>query len=483
MSRITERWTRLNPAVKRYLLILLGLGLAVRVVYVLSADLIPIDATYVDMDAVEYDHLGWSLAQGEGFVDRYGAPTSFRFPGYPYFLSFIYLIFGHQHLVALLAQALLGALSPLLIYFTARRLFIEKISRIAGIVAAGYPIFIWYTSWFMSENLFFFLLCLLIYLTVSLKDNLTWGRLVCLGVVIGILSLTRGVGLPFIGIIPVYIFFLYKGNLGARVARAALVGVLATLLLVPWTIRNRVVFDRWMLPSSEAGAVMWMGLNRVDLTRYYILEPAFAYLDSVGRENASSEKFYAALSDTNYFGLRGVQRLFELYYPEEPPPQSEPEAMDRLSAKCAEILRSNPGMWAAKSFATIFRFWHVLDERARYLFGYGFILPFFLAGAWIVRRRFVELLPLIGFLLVMYALAIPFDAAGRYRMPFESVLIIMAAVGMERFLSLFRRPYWGYGALAAFFILNYYMTLHSLQVRLAIRSVAGALGFKMIEME
>jgi 4-amino-4-deoxy-L-arabinose transferase-like glycosyltransferase len=481
LNRLSAFWAKIEPAEKRYLLILLILSLAIRLVYVFTVDLIPPDISYVDMDAVEYDHLGWSLAQGHGFVYPDGNPTTFRFPGYPYLLGLIYLVFGHHHLAVLLIQAFLGVFAPLFIYLTAKELFPERISRVAGLIAAGYPIFIWYLGWIMSENLFFFLLCLLIYLTVSLKKRPTWGRLVWLGVIIGILSLTRGVGLPFIGLIPVYIFFYFKGNFGERVIRAAAVGLIAASLLVPWTIRNRVVFGRWMLPSSEAGAVMWMGLNRVDLTKMYIVEPAFDYLKRDGG-NATSEGFYKALSDTNSFGLRAINRLFEMYYPKEPLPATELEAMDRLSAKCRVMLTAHPGVWAAKSFAQIFRFWHVLDERGRYLYGYGFILPFFLVGAWMTRRRFWELLPLYGFLLVMYALGIPFDTAGRYRMPFEGVLIIIAAVALERFLSRFRRKYLAYSLLIAFFAFNYYLKLHSLDMRLAIRSVAGALGFRLIEM-
>jgi 4-amino-4-deoxy-L-arabinose transferase-like glycosyltransferase len=378
-------------------------------------------------------------------------------------------------------QALLGAFCPILIYFTARALIPEKAARMAGIIAAGYPIFIWYIGWIMSENLFFFLLCLLIYQTVSLKDHLTWARLIGVGFIIGILSLTRGVGLPFIGLIPVYVFYLFKGKFGARFLRAAMVGLVSVVVIFPWMVRNRVVFKQWMLPASEAGAVMWLGLNRVDLTTVYIVDPAFDYLRQAGG-SATSEGFYQALSDTNYFGLRGMQKLFKMYYPEEPLPVSEPEAVHRLGSKCKALLMANPKVWVAKSVATIFRFWHVLDERGRYLFGYGFLVPFFLAGAWMLRRRFMELLPLTGFLLVIYGIGIPFDTAGRYRMPFEGVLIIIAAVAMERFISRFRQKYWAYSLLIAFFAFNYYLKLHSLDVRLAIRSVAGAMGFKMIEM-
>jgi len=475
-------WAKLELPGRRFVLIIWLLALALRVIYALSVDLIPDNYVGIDMDAVEYDYLGWSIAQGHGMVTHFGDQTSIRFPGYPYFLGLIYFIFGHHHIAVLLVQALLGSLTPVLIYLTARRLFSVKVSQIAVVVAAVYPGFIYFVGWLMTENLFILLVSLLLYLTVTLREGVSWKRLVLIGVLLGCLSLTRGVGLPFIGIIPLYMFLRLSGELRDRLARAALVLAVALLMLVPWTVRNYGAYHRIMLPSSEGGLILWLGFTNIPLI-HYETDEAFTYVERVGKKHAQSEEFYRLLAENNYFGLAAMQRIFQLYYPDEPPPQSEPEGTERLGRKAMALLVQNPGAWVAKSVKQVFRFWHVIDERGRFVNGYAFILPFFMAGAWLLRRRFGDLLPLYLYLLVLYGMAIIFFADARFRLPFESVLIIVGAFGIERFLSIFRRVYWGYGILAAFFLFNFYLRLHSLQVRLVLRSIAGALGIPVADMQ
>lgn len=483
MKWLRTHWENFNESERRFVIVLLLLAIAARLVYALNVDLIPPDKNGIDMDAVEYDHLGWSLSQGHGMVDAFGYPTSYRFPAYVYLLGLVYFLFGHHHLAALIVQALLGSLTPLLIYFTARQILHEKTSRLAGILAAFYPVFIYYVGYLMTENLFLFLLNLLIFLTVSLGRDAGWKKLAFMGIVIGLLSLTRGVGLPFIGLIPLYVFLRLKGDFRRKLGRAALVFGVAVLALLPWTARNYFVFHRIMLPSSEGGGVLWLAFNQVSFKDYYNDQPAYDYVCRVGRENASSEEFYRLLSENNLFGLTGMQKLFSIYYPDEPLPQSEPEATERLGAKAMVLLKQHPQVWVIKSITQVFRFWHVLDERGRYVYGYAFILPFFAAGFWLLRRRISELMPLYFFPLVLYGVAILFFADARFRMPFEGVFIIVAAFAIERFVHVFRRVYWGYGILVAFFLFNYYLRLHSPQVRLALRSIASALGLQLSDME
>lgn len=482
MNWIRNGWTKLNPSEKRYIFVVWVIALALRVVYALTISLIPADYTGIDLDAVEYDQLGWSVAQGRGYLDVHGDPNSTRFPGYPFFLALIYYIFGHHHRAALLVQALLGSLIPLLVYFTARQLFEEKTSRITGIVAACYPVFIYYVGWLMTENLFLLFISLLIYLTVSLDRRIDWQKLAFMGFVIGLLSLTRGAGLPFIGIIPLYVFLQFKGRIEQRIIRGAVIAGIAVLTLVPWTLRNSLIYGRVMLPSSEGGGILWLSFNNVNFADLYVTNPAFDYVKQVGREKAKSEEFYHILSENNVFGFTSVKKLFSIYYPEEPAPTSEQEGSRRLGQKAMAMLYSNPGIWVAKMVKQVFRFWHVLNERGRYVWGYGFILPFSLAGFWLLRHRIPDLMPLYLFLIVIYGIAVLFFADARFRMPFEGIFIIIGAFAIQRFLGLFRREYWGYAILVGFFAFNYYLHLHSPQVRLVIRSVAGALGFQLSAM-
>jgi len=477
---IRRRWNRLTAAEQRYVLILAALALAVRLVYAFSVDLIPADYMGIDLDAVEYDYLGVNVAEGKGLVDRFGFPTSFRFPAYPFLLGFIYFLFGHSHMAVLVIQAFMGVATPLLIYFTARHLLPETTSRIAGAVGAIYPGFVYFVGWLMTENLFLLLISLLLYYTVSLGRVASWRKLVFLGVLLGLLGLTRGVGLPFLGLIPAYIFLRHRGDFRTRLVRSGAVMAVGCLTLLPWTVRNYLQFDRLMLPSAEGGVVLWLGFNDVPLIHYQT-DAAFEYVERVGREHARSEEFYRLLADHNLFGITAMKELFRLYYPDEPPPQSEVEASDRLGAKAQVLLFQSPMAWVYKSIKQVFRFWHVLDERGRYVYGYGFIIPFFFAGAWLQRRRVMDFMPLYLYPAVLYAVAIVFFADARFRLPFEGVLIIVGAWGIERFLARFKPVYWGYGILAVFFLANYYLRLHSPQVRLAIRSVAGALGFQMAE--
>ncbi len=484
MNWFRTRWQKLERSEKRYLIFLCVFALTLRLVYALSVDLIPADMYGIDMDAVDYDFLGWNIANGNGVIDIFGNPNSTRFPAYLYFLGTIYFILGRSHIIVLLIQAFIGVLTPLFIYLTAKQIFKNKVSRIAGILAAIYPVWIWYVGWLMTENLFLLLLNILIYLTVSLSRNAGWKKLLLIGSIVGLLSLTRGVGLPFLGIIPIYVFLRLKGDIAQKLGRAILVLLAALVVMTPWTIRNYIVYDEIMLPSSEGPGIMWLTLNadKVSIDKIYQPELAFEYVDQVGRQNATSEEFYWILAQHNPFGLTALQEIFERLWPDEPVPETDLEACRRLGEKVKVQILEQPSAWIIKSLVQIPRFWHVLDERGRYINGYGFIIPFFFVGFWLNRKRVIELLPLYIFPLELYAISILFFADARFRMPFEGVFLIVGAFAIERFITLFRKTYWAYIILAAFFLLQYYLRLQSTEVRMAIRSLLQAVGFQPAEL-
>ncbi|MBU1882260.1 hypothetical protein KKA08_09495, partial [bacterium] len=73
-------------------------------------------------------------------------------------------------------------------------------------------------------------------------------------------------------------------------------------------------------------------------------------------------------------------------------------------------------------------------------------------------------------------------ADARFRMPFEGVFMIVGAVAMERFIRWFKRPFIAYSLLTAWFLFNYYLRLHSHDVRMTIRAVLAAVGFPIGDM-
>ncbi|MDD5633665.1 MAG: hypothetical protein PHW46_00085, partial [Candidatus Omnitrophica bacterium] len=63
-------------------------------------------ASYYGADDGDYDKLGWHLSQGDGYAIQKGQLTANRAPGYPFFLMFIYKIFGHDYGVVRIIQSL-----------------------------------------------------------------------------------------------------------------------------------------------------------------------------------------------------------------------------------------------------------------------------------------------------------------------------------------------------------------------------------------
>src|SRR6516165_5509595 len=105
-------------------------------------------------DDVQYNALALEVAQGNGYVNDRGRPTSFRAPGFPLFLAGLYALAGPNYPLAYLSFCLLGALSCLLTYLLARELLPEGPARLAAVLAAVYLPHIYFATVFWSENLF-----------------------------------------------------------------------------------------------------------------------------------------------------------------------------------------------------------------------------------------------------------------------------------------------------------------------------------------
>ena len=70
----------------------------------------------VEKDAWEYDQIAVHILENGHFAIYEGVPTSHRAPLYPIFLSAVYLVFGHSHQAARVAQAFLSTAVCLFAY-------------------------------------------------------------------------------------------------------------------------------------------------------------------------------------------------------------------------------------------------------------------------------------------------------------------------------------------------------------------------------
>jgi hypothetical protein len=254
---------RLDRARARRLMVAAaGLGFILR----LAFGLIYWNAKPLTHDEREYLALAANVAAGRGFVydESLETGTAQRFgraPGYPLFLAAIGAggeAAAETPLRVKVAQAFVGAAGVWLIGLLAHRAGGERAGVAAAWLAAIYPPLISMPSYVLSETL---------YSTVALASALVLqdaasspmrartavARTAAAGALSGIGALIRPAMLVFLPLAALWL-------LAKRGYRDALVlaGV-ALLVIVPWTVRNARVYDRFVLIASEGGVTFWTG--------------------------------------------------------------------------------------------------------------------------------------------------------------------------------------------------------------------------------
>ena len=236
-------------------------------------------------DMYQYDMLGRSLAAGRGYrwyaradvaalrpyldvwykidiptsqVPEDGYLTTFRAPGYPFFLAAIYLLVGtagRLQVVRLLQVFLGAALAPLTALLASRLHLPAKSSTLAGAVVALYPILWMYPLGLGSENLFF---PLSLASGLMLFDAARSGRpkhAALAGLLLGAATLTRG---AFAVTLPLALIWLARR---ARWRRAALAGGVALAVVAPWSLRNSLVLGRPAFVETTVGYNLFIGYH------------------------------------------------------------------------------------------------------------------------------------------------------------------------------------------------------------------------------
>ena len=201
------------------------------------------------------------------------SPLRLRFifhpPLYLYFLGVPFAATGSLAAVQYL-QSLVGALLVPALGLLGRSAFSEPAGLAAAGLAALYPELIWFAAHFWAETLFTVLLWWAIERLLASDTRGSGWAAVGAGLLFGLAILTRETVLYFLPFAALWLAWRRPGG----VRRAALVVVASLLVVLPWTVRNWVVFDAFV-PVSTAGALnLWQGNTR--LTRQEVYEEYWA---------------------------------------------------------------------------------------------------------------------------------------------------------------------------------------------------------------
>lgn len=237
-------WTGIIPILLLALLLRLGWALLVPVA--------PVSDTFV------YDLFAREIAAGRGYAFPNGDPTVYWPVGPSALYGAFYALLGPHGWVVATLNLLMGVALVAGIYRLTRLRFGNRAARVAGLIAAVWPVWIQFTTTLNSE-LPFALLLVAALLARTEERMPGWARIIVSTVLLVAAAYMRPTILPLIVLLPLLDDGYRKPartafHLGIAIAVAA-------ALLAPWAERNRALFGVPVLVSANFGANLWMGNN------------------------------------------------------------------------------------------------------------------------------------------------------------------------------------------------------------------------------
>ncbi len=215
-------------------------------------------------DARAYATLGKTLIEQGHF--GYGARESaFRPPLYPYLLAAVFRVAGENYLAVRLVQAFLGSLACLALCGVGFSLFGRRAGLLAGLVMAVYPFILYFTAETMTETLFIVLTITAFFLLVLLIRRSDRWLAPAAGLALGLSVLCRPSALIFVLASAAGAgYLLLRGGSRAAAGRLLLSAAIAIVVIVPWSVRNTLLFGRPTFVTTYTGLNLYKGLPGKD---------------------------------------------------------------------------------------------------------------------------------------------------------------------------------------------------------------------------
>ena len=416
---------------------LFAAALVIRLLYVGAGFEVPVQ------DTADYDEIAHNLLAGEGFVassNWFGYELrAWRAPLYPLFLSVIYATFGDGHDAVRFVQAVLGALTVVLVYLLTARLHAAA-APAAGWLAVFYMPLVASANEVMTESLFTVLFVAGIAVAIEARHPRDWRWSLGAGLLLGLATLTRPVAMlavPAILLVSACEDLRRRAPLWGRwLSFAAPLCAGLVVALLPWTVRNAALFGAFVPSSTHGGFI-------------------------VARSNADEPAWRQAHG----------WRIDAAVFAEEP---DEIERDRRWMAQGLQWIADHPLPWLQLVGERFLRFWYVFQPGYNTVF--AFIIPYMLAGMWWRGGSpgFRHLSAVSAFSIAVFCLLL--YGSTRFRLPLEPIFLVFVAAA---FVEGWRR--WRAGFLAVsgcWLACNGLLRLFDDSVRQTVVSMLRAGGLK-----
>ncbi len=376
-----------------------------------------------------HDEIAWKLVQ----TGCYESSAYRATPFVPGCMAAVYAVFGHDYRAARICQGITGGvLLVLSIVGIGSILFNRTTGLLAGIGVALYPQLIYLSGLFYAEHMFAVLLSMMVFCLVRWQQVQQNAWLVVGGVLLGLSALCRPVAL---GVAPFVLAYVGWKATGARRRLKVLFFLLAAgAVVLPWTVRNAMVFRHFVLISTGSGLHLWRGNNEVsqgDADDRHLIpfgdlwKERVACLGTVEREKVIKcvEKLQAEVGQLDEvegdhrFAAEG--RRWLIAHPQEFLKQSYRRLITLYSA-FSRTLSKNETTNARNRLIAAASFYPVL--------GFGLI------GVVLAWRRTRASWVVHGVIVGLTLVYLPMTACTRFRMPLDSLWILLASASVVEML-------------------------------------------------
>ena len=414
------------------------------------------DAKKIEADSAIYYTIADNIVSGHGFSDKIVSPylpTMAREPVYPLFLSGVFYLFGRNILAVQLLQALIYALTCMLIFKIASMLLSKgKLQFRVSMAIALLPVIPSYAPYLLTEVLFTFLLALCVFCLINIlkQDKLKWYFFS--GIMLGIATLCKAV-LMFLFVFLlaltwVHFYRKYKKIISVRSVKACILLLFGYALVVtPWMTRNQLLLDKPSITLRGFNS-MYVRAVKVNLSKHELRMYGIYCLSEY-----LAGKLYPGYNLTStaggYFYKPLLQKIKE--YSNKGLSQEEADSMFKKEA--LGLIRSHPVKFVGMGFFEVVKlnsFFHILllnQEKIKEAIPNKYILPAvrgFLKflGFFIVIVAFMGMFSLhrfgpewmILFCVLIYFNMVHFflDAVGRYAVPIVPYYLLFFALQIDR---------------------------------------------------
>jgi 4-amino-4-deoxy-L-arabinose transferase-like glycosyltransferase len=250
--------------------VIVGVSFCVRLAFAIDqARKIPANLVGLVPFLNEAGNIAFSLAKGHGFSSPWWqetGPTAWLTPVYPWIVAIVYRIFGihtpHAFYAAVLLNIVFSAATCVLIYFIGKKIAGRGVASGAAWLWAILPnaILIPY-EWIWDTSLSALLMATILWATYELAESCRWRDWIVYGTLWGFALMTN----PALGsLLPVLLGWAAYRVIREQkfaLARPALALGIAVVCCVPWSVRNYLVFHKFVPLRSNFALELWVGNN------------------------------------------------------------------------------------------------------------------------------------------------------------------------------------------------------------------------------